>query len=504
MIDPDTLKSAFKKDPLLFPKEVLGVYLWEKQIEILRAIHEHERVAVRACNSASKTHTSAVLCLSFLFTHYPAKVITTSSQKDQVRFGLWKEIERVWKQSKVPLADAECFRLMRIDLGPDWFAIGIRPQEYSPEAMQGFHGENILIVFDEASGIPRSFFEAAESLMTAHYARFLVVGNPFDKLTPFGECFESNAWYPIRISAYDTPNVKAGKNVYPYFMSYDWPERMKQLWGEDSPAFQSRVLGEFPDTNSEFLVPVQLAKACFLRKSAPVSGTVFIGVDLSGTGDDMNVWVVRHGLVIKEVKYSRVLRDAEIADQTLRLIQKYSNYKVVVNIDGNYGKGIIESLKERAKGCTINAVYLASQANDPEQYFNLRTEAAFKLKFAIEQGLMFAPQAKHVSQRWISDVTAPKVYVTETGKRKLEPKKALTERLGRSTDFLDATLFTFATDDIFQFETKKTQQYLDIGLQHPYNEIRLAKQRALRRLYSNKRTLLGVPIGGYRDEESIY
>lgn len=53
-----------------FPKEMLGrPYPWEKQEEILRAVSEHNRVAVRSGHGVGKTWASARCVLWYLYCH---------------------------------------------------------------------------------------------------------------------------------------------------------------------------------------------------------------------------------------------------------------------------------------------------------------------------------------------------------------------------------------------------------------------------------------------------
>ena len=50
-------------DPILFSKEILGVELWSKQREILRALWDGNDVDVQSCHSAGKTKVAAVATL---------------------------------------------------------------------------------------------------------------------------------------------------------------------------------------------------------------------------------------------------------------------------------------------------------------------------------------------------------------------------------------------------------------------------------------------------------
>jgi hypothetical protein len=59
-------------------------------------------------------------------------------------------------------------------------AMGRKPADYDETAFQGLHARYILILFDEACGIPEQLWVAALTLMTNENARFLAIGNPDD------------------------------------------------------------------------------------------------------------------------------------------------------------------------------------------------------------------------------------------------------------------------------------------------------------------------------------
>ena len=60
----ETNKPQFwRYKPVRFAKKCLGVKPWAKQQEILSAISNHNRVAVRSCNGSGKTFTAALATL---------------------------------------------------------------------------------------------------------------------------------------------------------------------------------------------------------------------------------------------------------------------------------------------------------------------------------------------------------------------------------------------------------------------------------------------------------
>ena len=71
-------------DPVLFSKEILGLELWSKQREILRALWDGQDVDVQSCHSAGKTKVAAVATLGWV-ARPGGFVVTTAPTWDQVR-----------------------------------------------------------------------------------------------------------------------------------------------------------------------------------------------------------------------------------------------------------------------------------------------------------------------------------------------------------------------------------------------------------------------------------
>ena len=61
--------------PVDFARKVLGVRLWEKQEEVLTALTENRRVAVKAGNGLGKGFCAAVAVLWFLYAHQDQAIV---------------------------------------------------------------------------------------------------------------------------------------------------------------------------------------------------------------------------------------------------------------------------------------------------------------------------------------------------------------------------------------------------------------------------------------------
>ena len=78
--------------PVAFAENVLKVKLWSKQEEVLSALPQHRRVAVKSGNGLGKGFSAAVAVLWYLHNHEPAIVLSTAPTFRQVRHILWRQI----------------------------------------------------------------------------------------------------------------------------------------------------------------------------------------------------------------------------------------------------------------------------------------------------------------------------------------------------------------------------------------------------------------------------
>jgi hypothetical protein len=70
--------GSLLRDPALFARIVLGADLWKTQREILTAVGQHSRVAVKACHASGKSYAIAIAVLWWLTAHRDGIVVTTA------------------------------------------------------------------------------------------------------------------------------------------------------------------------------------------------------------------------------------------------------------------------------------------------------------------------------------------------------------------------------------------------------------------------------------------
>jgi hypothetical protein len=81
---------------------------------------------------------------------------------------------------------------------------------------------------------------------------------PDDPASHFATIWKpGSGWHVETISAFDTPaytGEKVPDDLLPLLVSPEWVEERKIRWGVNSPIYQSKVLGEFPDLSDDTLI----------------------------------------------------------------------------------------------------------------------------------------------------------------------------------------------------------------------------------------------------------
>src|SRR5207244_4140745 len=149
-----------------------------------------------------KSWVAASAALWWVYAHHPSLVLTTAPTARQVENLLWAEINRLWHGARRPLP-GRCL-LTRLAASRQQTALGLSTNE--PEKFAGWHCEHLLVIVDEASGIPDRLFEVIQGTLTAAHCRLLLIGNPTRTDGFFFASHRSEGWTKLKISAFDTPN----------------------------------------------------------------------------------------------------------------------------------------------------------------------------------------------------------------------------------------------------------------------------------------------------------
>jgi phage terminase large subunit len=441
--------DRYADDPVGFARDILGVELWDKQIEIVESIRDHRNTTCRSGHKCGKTTALAVAALWFVCTFPRARVLMTAVKASQVDEVMWKEVRRLHKQAKkrgTPIG-GELHVLARSGLRFDderqiWGATA-----RDGEGLAGISGPNILILVDEASGVPDRFFEVLGTSLAGDggVVRKCYISNPTRTTGEFYKSHTVNVklFNALHISSEETPNARGLAKV-PGLAGREWIDEKATEYGVDSYAYNVRVKGNFVHDRDGKIISLDLlalAKAAW--EEALEIGDLQIGIDPAGDGvlGDETAIAVRRGSKIITVFAKRGLSEDDIVDKVLELIAEYRrprepNPRVAIDAEGGIGTRVLEKLRAHEDKSSFELVPVRSGKKmwgSPEYH--------------LERDALWGQAAKWITaggaipdddEKLAEELNAPSFIADANRRYRATEKKLLRKALGRSTDRADA------------------------------------------------------------------
>lgn len=392
---------------------------------------EHKRVTVRSCHNSGKTYVASVLTQWWTRHFNPSLVITTSATARQVEKGLWNQIRRLGSGLPGHLTTVE------LVVSEGQRALGLSTNE--PERFQGWHEQNILVIVDEASGVKGPIYEAIEGCLTGPNAHLLLIGNPNEAAGTFYDSFSSPLYEKFHIAAADVPE---------HLLPRGWAEERRQEWGEESPAYQVRVLGNFPEQGEDSLISMRWVTEAQERDLEAGEPTE-MGYDVAGYGGDESVVYLRQGAVVRRLG---AWRDMDTMASVGRVVDMARQHKPsVIKVDSiGMGQPVYDRLREikalREQRTAVFGVNVGESASDSEQFANRRSEIFWGLRERFKAGDISIPADDTLL---LAQLVALKFSYTSRGQIKLMSKDDMRKERSehatwRSPDRADACALAFA------------------------------------------------------------
>lgn len=454
-----TLFNRSRNDPGFFVETVIGMTtLWEKQREIMESVRTNSRTVVRSCNGAGKTFTTANTVAWFLATNPQSIVVSTAPTARQVEALLWQEINSIHAGSRYPLG-GRCLNV-NWTMGAKWFAVGLSTND--PNRFQGFHAEHILGVIDEAAGVDAAIWEGMDAILTSSGARLLAIGNPTEQSGTFYDSFASPLYNKIHISAFDTPNFTANGITYEDIKTGNWESKFKDMvfpalitpqwaaerlmeWGEDSPAFQARILGNFPLIGTDTMLPLGWVMRATERDCTwDDSDRCVMAVDVARFGDDESVIGIRRGNSLARLDPLQNVDVYTLSKACKTVIEREKPDMIKVDVVG-IGAGVADNLRGWGYENVID--FIAQERPwSAEKHVNKRTEAWYNLREKFRQDKINIPK----DETLIGQLTSPKYRFDTAGRYVLESKEDMKKRGITSPDRADVIAMLFESDDTYE------------------------------------------------------
>jgi hypothetical protein len=375
------------------------------------------------------------------------KVVATGVGGKHLRNVLWAELSKIAMLSKPSDAKGESpilkelfewqteklsFRDKRYE---NWFAEAVTinansTAEEQARTLYGRHAHSMLIVADEAAGIPDPVFTTMEGTMTDPVNFALMIFNPIKTkgyaIRSQGE--ERDKWLCLRWDAEESELV-----------SRESIER-KRRYGEQSYEWRVLVKGMPPLVDCNTLIPPDWILAAIDRDIGEQTGRgVVLGADIGG-GGDRSVVCTRHGGVVVGFERNSSADTTVVEDWAHSLYMRHSAGCVVVDNIG-IGAGVYFSLRKKV-GVTARKGDARETARDDARFFNKRAEAYWRLREAFEAGAISIPNDKDL----INELSA--ITYDPSNRNKIADKKDMRKKLGgKSPDSADALALTFYVED---------------------------------------------------------
>ncbi len=369
-------------------KFIKGKHITWQQDDILEAVEKAinnkalKRVAVKSGHGIGKSTTLAWLILWFLFTHLDAQIPCTAPTENQMYDVLWKELAKWLKLMPIQIQGLYEWSntYIRIKERPEtWFARAKTARKEAPEALAGVHGDYVLFVIDEASGVPEEIFNTAEGALTNKDILVIMISNPTRLIGYFYEAFHKDGknWQQLGFNSQQSPIV-----------DNEFVQRILEKHGDNSDEFKIRVLGEFPSEegiDEKGFVNLFTADEIKFTQDKTFTQTR-MGIDPSGEGQDETAWAVRDEFKGGIVGTERTSNPKSIAEKTLTLMEKYVSRPNNIFID-NFGVGanVAVEIALTPFAYKVNGLNVGEKPVD-ELFLNKRAEAYYAIKGWFRKG----------------------------------------------------------------------------------------------------------------------
>ncbi len=439
--------SSYYHDPIRYVREIMRVEkIYPHQADILEAIAQYDRVAVKAGNGMGKDAVTAWLIEWFLATRPNAQVPCVSATFRQIKNILWKEVA-IWTgqsaaRSGFELLDA---RLSMRRFENTWFAEGFSPDD--EKKAEGYHAKQLLYIITEAKAVEPGIWNAVRKACTYEGNKIFAQSVPGPQTGDFYEFFTT------RRSSWKTFSFQAAKKVIEngreiYRPTCDLISQAsideKLSYGEEGPLFQAGALANFISQTEEFVIPLSWVEAAQMREVDAEGGGVLAGVDVGGAQAETVIASRRGRNVLPLIAF----REAHEGRRSGRIGAELRDMVATAIFVDHLGIG--DSLTSRLEELGLHAtgINVGLPAHDPTRFADLASELWWTLRERLDPSRA-APWALSSDPKLTAQLVSRKYNYTPKGQIKIEPKKDYMKRTGAgSPDRADAVLLTLAGEAV--------------------------------------------------------
>lgn len=391
------------------------------------------RIAVSSGHGVGKTALVAWTVLWFLSTRAHPQIVVTANTQSQLSGKTWRELAK-WHRLMLH-RDRFQWTSTRLQLKASpqtWFAAATPWSAAQPEAFAGTHERDVLVVYDEASGIDDAIWDVTEGAMASPGAFWLAFGNPTRRDGRFAECFGRfrKRWRTLQVDARKSARADQGQIA-----------RWIEDYGEDSDFVRIRVRGVLPRATADQFIDEDHIQGALRRGAqgdaeADRDAPPVAGIDVARFGDDRSVALLRRGDRVLRIVRWRGLDTMQVAARVAELLAVWRPRTVFVDGVG-VGGGVVDRLRQLGHApVDVNG---GARPSNPLRFVNLRAEMWSRVKDWLAAGAALPPDPELAA-----DLRTPTYDFDGMGRLLLESKDDIKRRGSDSPDAGDALALTFA------------------------------------------------------------
>jgi len=449
----------------------------------------YREIGVTGCAAAGKTFTFTLLSLvEYLAKPMMTRVALTSTTVPSLRGRIWSEMMRfvrpavplfglnvVDSQTKIQFQkgdDRSSIIALAVDSGAVEQAVG---------KLQGVHLSRMVIMVDEAAQTNPAVFSARANLeVGTDFYHFIAIANASSMFDPHGlfceprmgwksihdddEHWETKSGVCVRFDGLKSPNVKAGRVIYPYLFSQDNVDIIRKNFGENSLEWNSYCRGMWSRSGARntildsAMITEGRAREKVIWAGGGIKTIAALDPAFTTEGDDCILRFAKVGkaddgdvmLELTDVVRLNLMDDPnyplfyQVADLTIKELEDRGVEPEDFALDATgAGAGIADIISQRWQtgfmrvsfggSATDTAISVEDTRPAKQVYANRVTQLWSQIKVVVMAGRL----------RGLDDQTArelcARIYSLKNEKTLLESKKELKKRTkGNSPDRADA------------------------------------------------------------------
>lgn len=426
--------------PVEFAEDILKVIPTKEQKDVMNDVAKYQMVSVKSGHGVGKTALESWIIWWYISTRPYPKIMCTAPTRHQLHDILWAEASK-WKRNSKGLDSEFEWTSEKIYLKgsqEEWFAIARTSNK--PDALQGTHAEHILIIIDEASGVPDIVFEPVLGSMSTKDSKLLMCGNPTQISGFFYDSHTKNR------SMYKTHTIDGSKSER---VDKKFVQSIIDMFGIDSDVYRVRVAGEFPKANPESFISLGMIEKGLNKQYENRIAEISLGVDVARFGNDESVIAIVFNKEkldqIKTYMHNDTMRlTGQIVNVVKELNLKYPTITITIKIDcDGLGVGVYDRLKEvivneRLKAQVIECHFGGKggkvKNDEPITYNNSTGIMWGNMRSKLLNSSLFLIRDDEL----ISQLTNRKYFINSDGSISLEKKEDMKKRGVHSPDRADA------------------------------------------------------------------